>query len=138
MNAETRELEALYAKLAQLSRTRIGASPDAAARVRTAQRWLSDQYALWMFCDNASCLRAYRCRGRHVACYRFNMNRVPDGAITGMRVCLDAHFAGEDPLMLRGERRRAVDALIAWRRRFGLPDLPTLSKRRTPSAVIVR
>ncbi|AXK80088.1 hypothetical protein DW352_05900 [Pseudolabrys taiwanensis] len=94
--------------------------PDVCA----ARRWLSDHYALWLFCDNAACLRACRCRGRHVACYRFTMDRVPDDAIAGMRLCLDAHVAGEDPLKLRGEQRRAIDALIAWRRRFGLTPLP--------------
>jgi len=127
MNAKTRELEALYAQLAQLSRTRIDTSPGSAARVRAAQRWLSDQCALWTFCDNAACLRACRCRGRGLGryrCHRLGVPRVPDGAIAGMRICLDAHFAREDPLSVRGERRRAIDALIAWRRRLGLTPLP--------------
>lgn len=133
-------LDELYDRLVRLTRTAIENlerkldAPPAPVTVAfsddpavcAARRWLSDQYALWMFCDNASCLRAYRCRGRHVACYRFNMDRVPDGAITGMRLCLDAHVAGEDPLTLRGERRRALDALIAWRQRFGLTPLPPL------------
>lgn len=124
MKAETRELEALYVQLAQLSRTRVGASPGAAARVRAAQRWLSDQYALWLFCDHAACRRACRCRGRGVACYRSTMDRVPADAVAGLRICLAAQAAGGDPLMLLGEHRRAVDALVAWRRRLGLPPLP--------------
>lgn len=93
--------------------------------VCAARRWMSDQFALWMFCENAGCMRAGRCRGRYVACYRHDMDRVPDDAFDGLKFCLAAREAGEDPLTLRGERGRCIAALVDWRRRFGLHALPT-------------
>lgn len=97
--------------------------------VLAARRWLADQFALWVHCERTTCFRSGRCCGREVHCYRFEMERVPDDVFAGLGVYLDARDTSTDPRTLRGERGAQVAALIDWRRRFGLSDLPQITQR---------
>lgn len=124
LRAANMMLDALERQLAPPSPPRqIPFSDDPG--VRAARRWLSDQFALWLFCDNANCLRARCCRGRHVACYRYEMDRVPDDVGAGLDVWVKAYSGGIDAATLRGERGKHIAAFMDWRLRFGLDALPT-------------
>lgn len=117
-----------------MRKTPITDDPD----LLSSRRWATDQLALWMFCERTTCLRARRCCGRGVHCYRFEIDRVSIDVLRGLQVWLDSLRTGEDLRRLRGERRDWVAALIAWRRRFGLPPWPRLPARSAPRTAITR